>query len=84
MPKWLEKYSKCKWDLYLNMFDVVELVDIEVGDDDYYFKVRWSDWDIFDISCVVGLIKLRDKIDDGAYVRLYSRWQMNVLDNLEE
>lgn len=84
MSKWLEKYSKCKWDLYLNMFDVVELVDIEVGDDDYYFKVRWSDWDIFDISCVVGLIKLRDKIDDGAYVRLYSRWQMNVLDNLEE
>ena len=84
MPKWLEKYSKCKWDLYLNMFDVVELVDIEVGDDDYYFKVRWSDWDIFDISCVVGLIKLRDMISVSDYVKLIYWREKNVLDYLED
>lgn len=80
MIKRLEEMKEYKWDLYLNMFQVVELIDILEDNDDYYFQVRWDDWETFNISCIVWLIQLKDKIDD--YNKLVNWWKMNVLYDL--
>ena len=83
MPEWFDEYKKHKWELYINMFDIVELLDVIEWDDDYYYVLRWEDWEIFEASCVIALVGLKDKIDQVDYSRLQYWWQINVLDNIE-
>ena len=66
-----------KGNLVLNHFEVVRLVDVVNGEDDYYwvFKspVRGTYWS----SCVGGWMPLKGKIAEEDYMELERVWGLN-------
>lgn len=67
-----------KGKLVLNHFDVVRLIDVVDGKDDYYWVIKHADkrgihWS----SCVGGWMPLKGKISDKHYNELERVWKLN-------
>jgi len=65
--------------LVLDLFEVVRLVDVIDGEDDYYWKFD-SQEQIYTSSCVVGFISLKDKLDTKTYENLVRIWNLNSVE----
>lgn len=77
-----EELEPYKNTLVLNDFNVVRLVDVIDGEDDFYW-VYDSKKGIYHASCVGGWIPLKNKIDDDKYKRLVNCWNLNNIEKAE-
>lgn len=71
--KELEPYKNT---LVLDFFDVVRLVDVIDGGDDYYWVYDTLNG-LKQSSCVTGWIPLKGKLNDDEYNHLVSIWNYN-------
>jgi hypothetical protein len=71
-----------KNELCLNMFEVVELLNVFDWEDDYYYVIRGSDWERVEQSCVCRLIFLKNQLSEEDYTAMKNWRQQNVLENL--
>jgi hypothetical protein len=76
LKKELEPYCNT---LVLDYFEVVRLVDVIDGEDDYYW-VYDTKKGIVHSSCVGGWIPLKGKIEDENYDRLVRVWNLNNIE----
>jgi hypothetical protein len=76
LKKELEPYRNT---LVLDYFDVVRLVDVINGEDDYYW-VYDTKQGIVHSSCVGGWTPLKGKIDDKNYNQLVRVWNLNHIE----
>lgn len=65
-----------KGTLVLDHFQVVRLVDVVDGGDDFYW-VYDTHTGIIHASCVVFWLPLKGKLDNKDYNRLVSVWNLN-------
>jgi hypothetical protein len=71
-----DEVEKYKNTLVLNYFEVVRLVDVVNGDDDYYWVYDTSKG-ILHSSCVCGWYALKGVLPDNEYERLVKVWNLN-------
>lgn len=73
LKKELEPYQNT---LVLNGFEVVKLVDIMDGEDDYYWVLdTWKQ--VIHSSCVIGWMPLKGVLSDKNYDELVRVWNLN-------
>lgn len=63
--------------LVLDYFDVVRLVDVIDGEDDYYWVYKSSERGVYWSSCCGGWKPLKGKIDEKDYNELERVWKLN-------
>lgn len=76
-----EELEPYKNTLVLYYFDVVRLVDVIDGEDDYYW-VYDTHKGIVHASCVSGWIALKGVLPDKEYKRLVNVWNLNNVENV--
>jgi len=76
LKKELEPYRNT---LVLDYFELVRLVDVIDGEDDYYW-VYDTKKGIVHSSCVGGWIPLKGKIEDENYDGLVRVWNLNNIE----
>lgn len=77
LKKELEPYQNT---LVLNLFEVVRLVDVIDGEDDFYWVYDTYKGTVHS-SCVGSWIPLKGKIDEDRYNRLVRIWNLNNIEN---
>ena len=73
LKKELEPYKNT---LVLDFFNVVRLVDVVDGQDDYYWVYDTPNG-LKQSSCVTGWIPLKDRLNNDEYNRLVKVWNYN-------
>lgn len=68
-------------ELVLNYFEVVRLVDVIDGDDDYYWVFENSFSEKILSSCVGGFFILKDSLSEKDYSELVRVWNLNHIVN---
>ena len=73
-----KKVKPYKNTLVLDSFDVVLLLNIIYGDDDFYYKfLKSQDSRYYLSSCCGEFIPLKGKIGKEKYRRLVNMWNLN-------
>ena len=70
-----------KGSLVLDGFDVVKLIDVIEGKDDFYW-VYYAKGKVIHSSCVMGWIPLKNKLDTKDYNELVRLYVLNNPDSL--
>lgn len=66
----IEFIEKHKGELVLDGFSVVKLEGFSEDEDDYYYCVINDEGERYQLSCLIGLILLKDKIEEIDYQKL--------------
>lgn len=73
-----EKLKPYKDTLVIDEFDrISRLVDVEDGEEDFYWVLDNSKEGIYRFSCVGGWIPLKGFIPDKDYNRMVYKWNLN-------
>lgn len=74
-----EELEPYKNTLVLDFCEIVRLIDVEDGGDDFFWVYEcWSE--TIRSSCVMGWIPLKGNLPDDIYKTLIENWNMNHVD----
>lgn len=77
LEKLKAKLEPYKNTLVLDFYNVVRLVDVEDGEDDFYWVYEGNKREIYRASCCCGWFPLKGVMADEDYKYLRNIWNLN-------